>query len=257
MNTSESKKQPDKIKITLWTKLNWKYALVMSKVKKLKFDRERITINFFIILAFLSILIGIVIFVFFLYKASAQYTIQDNNIALDRTSQVGDFIGGVVGSIWALTGVLLFYATLRLQSKELAENRKHFQISRLTDVIYKQLGLFNEQVANFKLKDIEKDENGNQITHTGRSAVLLLRNRVESSLNIVKNQEDSKPKETFEYMAENFVFIEINKNSLLHIYEELANQVSIVKAILIKKDIEPADLNELKSMFSGMWERIL
>lgn len=220
-----------------------------QKLKRINFDREKITINFFIGLAFCSILIGLIIFVVFLYKLSKEYTIGGNSIVLDKTGQVGDFVGGIVGAIWALTGVLLFYATLRLQSKELAENRKHFQMSRLTDIIYKQLDLFNAQLTIFKLKDIEKDYEGEHIVHSGKAAMTLLKKRVESILEIEKKPQDEKEKAMFKFIGENLAFIELNLDSLLNIYEDLDNQIDVIRAVLIKDDIPPADLNELKSIF--------
>lgn len=248
--TNESQQElPPQPKLSLRTKVYWKYLTLKQKLRKVNFDKEKLTINFFIGLAFFSILIGLVIFVVFLYKLSKEYTIGGDSIILDKTGQVGDFIGGIVGAIWALTGVLLFYATLRLQSKELAENRKHFQMSRLTDIIYKQLDLFNQQLANFRLKDIERDDDDEHVVHTGKAAIALLRHRVESILDIEKKQQTDKEKAMFKFIAENFAFIELNKNSLLNIYEELANQVDVIRAVLIKDDIPPADLNELKSIF--------
>lgn len=236
-------------KLNTWIKLKIKYMTLLTKLRKMKFNKEKITINFFIFLAFLSIIVGLVIFMIFMIKLSNEYSISGDSIVLEKTGQVGDFVGGIVGAIWALTGVLLFYATLRLQSKELAENRKHFQMGRLTDIIYKQLDLFNAQLTYLTLKDIERDDNKMHIEHKGRAALLLIRNRVES---ILKNKNEDKEKEQkalLLFMGESFAFIEINKNNLLNLYEELENHVSVIRAILIKEDIPPADLNELKSIF--------
>jgi len=242
---------PPQPKLSWRTQLYWRYLTLKHKVMRFEFDKEKITINFFIGLAFFSIAIGLVIFGVFLFKLSKDYSISSDNVILDKSGQVGDFVGGIVGAIWALTGVLLFYATLRLQSRELAENRKHFQMSRLTDIIYKQLDLFNAQLSNFKLKDIERDDDDKHIEHKGRAAISLMRHRVESILQIEKGKkgEQEKHKAALRFMGENFAFIEINKNDLLNIYEELDNHVSVIRAVLIKEDIPPADLNELKSLF--------
>jgi hypothetical protein len=40
---------------------------------------------------------------------------------------VGDFIGGVVGSIWAFASVLLFYAALKIQQEELRQTNLEMQ----------------------------------------------------------------------------------------------------------------------------------
>lgn len=183
---------------------------------------------------------------------SKEYTVSGAEIILDKTGQVGDFIGGVIGSIWALTGVLLFYAALRIQTKELAENRKHFQLSRLTDIIFRQLDLFNSRLAPFELKDIEKDENGDHVRHQGRSAILLLRHRMDKFLDVEHNKElteEEKQQGRLKYLAESFGFLEINKKEFKNFYEELSNHVRVIKSILIRDEIPPMELNELKAIF--------
>ena len=47
---------------------------------------------------------------------------------LIRNAQVGDFLGGVVGSIWALVGVILFYTAVMLQRKELKVAKDDYQL---------------------------------------------------------------------------------------------------------------------------------
>lgn len=233
----------------IWVKFRIHCMSIWSKLKKVRFDKEKITINFFIGLAFVSIGIGLIIFITFMVQLSKEYSTTGGTIQLDKTGQVGDFVGGIVGAIWALTGVLLFYATLRLQSRELAENRKHFQISRLTDIIYKQLDLFNVQLNLLILKDVEIDNDKNFIEHKSRSALFLIRKRVEKVLTFQNLKEDEKQSATLKYIGDNYAFIEINKDKLFNLYEELENHVSVIRAVLITEGIPPSDLNELKSIF--------
>ena len=49
---------------------------------------------------------------------------------LERTGQLGDFIGGFVGAIWGLAGVILFYIALRLQSHDLELQREELAATR-------------------------------------------------------------------------------------------------------------------------------
>jgi hypothetical protein len=50
-------------------------------------------------------------------------------------------------------------------------------------------------------------------------------------------------------MINQFAIFEINKVNLTELYEELANHVDTIRAVLIKEDIPPQDLNELKAIF--------
>ena len=249
--SNKKQNQEEKIKIDFKTRTRWKFLKLKYKLGKIEINKEKLTIRFFIGLAFLSITIGLIVFVVFLFKLSNEYSISGGQLLLEKSAQVGDFIGGIVGAIWALTGVLLFYATLRLQSRELAENRKHFQISRLTEIIYKQLDLFNNQLSTFELKDLDKDEDGNNLTYKGRAAFFILRQRLESITDIEKGKKDEEKRKTesYKYLAKNFAFIEINQTELQKIYNELDNHVDVIRAVLIKEAIPPFDLNELKSIF--------
>tara|TARA_B100000508_G_scaffold141096_1_gene146793 strand:- start:2759 stop:3871 length:1113 start_codon:yes stop_codon:yes gene_type:complete len=64
-------------------------------------------------------------------------------IQSDKVGQFGDFVGGVVGSIWALAGVILFYSALTLQRKEFRLQRRELKETR--DVFQKQSDNFKTQ----------------------------------------------------------------------------------------------------------------
>lgn len=53
-----------------------------------------------------------------------------NTIKTEKVGQLGDFIGGIVGSIWALAGVILFYVALTLQRKEFQLQRQELRETR-------------------------------------------------------------------------------------------------------------------------------
>lgn len=79
--------------------------------------------------------IGIGIFCFVVYGVGLLYNeyslfgeIRDGDI--ERTGQIGDFFGGVVGSVWTLAGVLLYFSALRMQSQEIANQMKEMNESK-------------------------------------------------------------------------------------------------------------------------------
>lgn len=229
-----------------WKYYNYKASV---QVKKIKIDKEKLLINFFIGLAFFLIINGLIIFLIFFIKVSKYYTISSDIIQVDTLGQIGDFIGGIVGVIWSLAGILLFFATLRLQSRELKENRIHFELNRITDIIYKQLDMFNKQLEQFTLKDLER-EKGNHKVYKGRYAIVILTRRLEA---IIENNQNSLKGDNkdnmINFIIENFSFIEINKEEFVIIYEEISNHIDTIRTILLKDYIPPADLNELKGIF--------
>ena len=50
-------------------------------------------------------------------------------------------------------------------------------------------------------------------------------------------------------MTEHFAFVEINISEFLNIYEELGSHVDTIRAVLIKEEVPPIDLNEMKGIF--------
>lgn len=63
------------------------------------------------------LIIGLIILVEFLLKLCYEgYLNEDNKMDMATIGQVGDFIGGVVGTIWSVAGILLIYATFEQQN---------------------------------------------------------------------------------------------------------------------------------------------
>jgi hypothetical protein len=95
--------------------------------------------------SFILIIIGI----FFIVFALITFLWLDYNIDLksqinaEKFAQFGDFIGGLVGSIWALAGVLLFYIALTEQRKEIKINQEALKL---------QINALNQQVREFELQ---------------------------------------------------------------------------------------------------------
>lgn len=96
-------------------------------------------------IAYICTFIGLVICIIFVIVISSRYCIGGDLTSDDmaQTGQVGDFIGGVVGSVWALAGVFLYFSAIQLQTKELSrqslsenENRYSEQIKQLENTIF-------------------------------------------------------------------------------------------------------------------------
>lgn len=67
----------------------------------------------------------------------------NDRINADKIAQFGDFVGGIIGSIWALAGVILFYVALTDQRKDFETNRK---------VLESQTEILNQQIKEFELQ---------------------------------------------------------------------------------------------------------
>ena len=90
-----------------------------------------------------SIILGAVIFIVF---RSWNYSLTINE---EKIGQFGDFVGGVVGSIFAFAGVILYYVALTEQRKDIEINRKTLET---------QVEALNQQIEEFKAQTKEMQD---------------------------------------------------------------------------------------------------
>lgn len=94
----------------------------------------------FELLAIVFIVIGIIaIIVIFFTSSFDEFFDKDKH----SINEYAELIGGVVGSLWALAGVLLFYASLASQQKDIEEQRN--LLVRQIDEVVKQTDEFRKQ----------------------------------------------------------------------------------------------------------------
>jgi len=86
------------------------------------------------------VIIGVAIILFIWCDYSFSLSSKINS---EKFGQLGDFIGGIAGSIWALAGVLLFYTALTEQRKDIKTNQKALE---------NQIEALNNQVKEFELQ---------------------------------------------------------------------------------------------------------
>ncbi|NPD45118.1 putative phage abortive infection protein [Lentimicrobium sp. S6] len=100
--------------------------------------------KWFIGIGFLIIFIGLIIF-----RWNEHFFDWDVAIKSDKVGQLGDFIGGIVGSIWALAGVILFYVALNEQREDIKTNK---------EVLIAQVKALEQQIEEFELQREELAE---------------------------------------------------------------------------------------------------
>lgn len=91
----------------------------------------------------------------------------DNRINSEKVAQFGDFIGGIVGSLWSLAGIILFYVALTEQRGDIKINRQaleaqvealkqqtvEFELQR--EELYETRKVFKEQSDTLKIQRFE------------------------------------------------------------------------------------------------------
>jgi hypothetical protein len=110
----------------------------MKKLLTEKFSKRLLT------LGFILLVLGFVLFVWNDWSFSSS-----DKLKADKVGQFGDFVGGLIGSIWALAGVVLFYVALTEQRSDFATNRK---------VLDAQTEALKQQIKEFELQREELSE---------------------------------------------------------------------------------------------------
>lgn len=72
---------------------------------------------------------------------------------LESIARIGDINGGVAGSLWALGGVLLFYAALKSQQSSLEIQRREFELQR--DELKEARRISSEQIKTMQQQRFE------------------------------------------------------------------------------------------------------
>lgn len=107
-------------------------------------------------LAYFCLGIGLIVLAVFIYNICGTYVISRDLTPEDmaQTGQIGDFMGGVIGSIWALAGVLLYFSALRLQQQEMKSQREEMASNqKLLDQQLFETTFFNLLKAQENIKN--------------------------------------------------------------------------------------------------------
>ena len=201
-------------------------------------------------IAYICTFIGLVICIIFVIVISSRYCIGGDLTSDDmaQTGQVGDFIGGVVGSVWALAGVFLYFSAIQLQTKELSrqslsenENRYSEQIKQLENTFFNLLNIQQDIKQNLssnfrdikyngrKLERSFRDYSGNDFFDYAQRDLRLLYNfQMRESfsvddINYINNISHPYDEATAQYVMENILINDIVKD--MHIREEDFNRI--------------------------------
>ncbi|WP_024596445.1 MULTISPECIES: putative phage abortive infection protein [Pseudoalteromonas] len=109
-------------------------------------------------------------------------------INAEKFGQFGDFIGGFIGSIWALAGVFLFYKALVEQRVDLDNNRQALTL---------QVAALEQQIEEFKLnrneqklsRRVYEEQSKTAMTQQFESSFYSLLNlylNIKNNLNVIK-----------------------------------------------------------------------
>lgn len=216
-------------------------------------------------LAYFCLGIGGIVLAIFICNICGTYSISRNLTPEDmaQTGQIGDFMGGVIGSIWALAGVLLYFSALRLQTKELSnqslsenENRYSEQIKQLENTFFNLLNIQQNIKQNItsKFRDIKYDGKG----HFERSISTYGGNdffeKMQRNLRFIYNfhnretyiLDDKKYLDEFSYPSEKISSQYVMENILTN---DIIRDMNITKDIFEKTKAQKTEFDKCRAVY--------
>jgi len=178
--------------------------------------------KFFLGLAGISGVLGLAVLVVFLVKVNQGYT-YEGPINVEVIGVFGDFVGGIVGTLWALASVLLFFIALRVQTRELKETRLHFE-GQLTTL--KQQFRYEREMDIAENRPLIEFENTNVVNELYRLKMLVKKGMISSIMAINESDDfalEIKPKGKTIGEGENFFIDLVWKTDKIHHPEEGIN----------------------------------
>lgn len=132
-------------------------------------------------LGIISIIIGVSVFINYLLNTNFSYNIKKEStgdLNLSTSGQLGDFIGGIVGTIFSVAGFFLLYLTFQNQ-------RESFEKERFENHFFKLVEMHRENVNEFEfeqIKAISYDDDTLDFEYTnikGKKVAKLLLDQIE------------------------------------------------------------------------------
>lgn len=149
-----------------------------------------------------------------------------------KVAQYGDFIGGVIGSLFALSGVILYYVALKEQRKEIGINQEalNLQIEALNHQVEEFKGQKEEMLETRKIYDEQTKEFKRQ---TDIAKLQQFDSSFYSLLNVLVNvrkelNENSGNKNYFESIYNKLKAVDIKNKSIKDTFEIILNKYTEV-----------------------------
>ena len=148
------------------------------------FKHQKKDLSTFELSGYFLILLGVIILIWGIQQFNLFGRVEGNSpeeLGI-RFGQYGEFIGGIVGSLWALAGVFLFFATLlyqkrefELQRIELHKTQRIYQQQNFSTLFISFLAQHNGILGNLVARDI------NNVQWHGTNFFIFFKEKVYSS----------------------------------------------------------------------------
>lgn len=137
-------------------------------------------------IAWCLLAMGVIMVIYFLINAIVNgYWIWGGKLNIAETGEVGDFVGGFVGTIISAAGFLFLYLTLKEQRQASEDQRKSFEKERFESRFFELLKFHRENVSAMKI-ELKYDKALINETHEGAQAIKFVYQQVMEARDEIK-----------------------------------------------------------------------
>ena len=186
-----------------------------------------------------------------LITITAYYVIGSRLLDKNDWSPFGDIFGGLNTLFSGLAFGAIIYTILvqqqelRLQRQEFEYQRREFKMNRMTNMIYRQIGLCIDRLNGFQIRNSTQDD------LVGRNAITWVLHKLTPVpyVRIKASQIDIEKK----FLTEIYDLIIQNKAEIVRLTDTVHNSCLVLQFMFKNKDevsiISREDLDELKTLF--------
>ncbi|MGX7667608.1 putative phage abortive infection protein [Flavobacterium pedocola] len=139
-----------------------------------------------------SILLGIYLLTKFVTNTFSYFSLLYYNercVDLEKFAQIGDFIGGFIGTIFSFVGLILLIDTLRSQLNDSKINRELIQIQQFENTFYELLNLHNRNIETIEFYDVFGNQRKGKSFFDSKKEELY--NTFNASFSLTKNKRNA------------------------------------------------------------------
>jgi hypothetical protein len=206
----------------------------MKPIKMIKDLVQKVTDEHLKLFGVIFTILGLLIF-FCAFLCFVTPSIDPFKIGVNKFAEFGDFIGGVVGSLWALVGVILLYLTLKSQQDSvkkqeasLKKQQKSIDKNQFENTFFSLLSNYNEIV---KAMDLHGEKEEKEIAN-GRDCFSKILKEPKILELQLKDKDITVKKELYKVVYKDY------KSELSHYYGVLYNLFNYVQENEVFDDVK-------------------
>jgi len=181
--------------------------------------------------------------------------------SFDGFSKFGDSVGGLIGSLWSLAGILLFYLAL-------TEQRKDIKINQQT--LKSQIKSLDLQIDEYKLQRLELEETRKVLKEQSETFkiqqfestffnMLRLLQEIIDDLKISVDGQSGTGRDFFKIAFGNLMTLVSQHNNVTHDPSEVIKKQASIELLMTKAKnsdgaIDEVQLNEIKLKTTDVYE---